>query len=1271
MILTCREQTIKHSCGFFRKLTHYHSTMNVRLFSRFLSFLLFNFLFQYASAQNLNSDFYDGQLWVQINPTSTKTLSHAVDKVELDPIAVLLGKELTNEYGLTRVRKPFHFAIDPAISEVYQLFFSAEGRELEFARELEKLSVVNYAERVPIMRPTLTPNDLGPASGTNDQWGLHRIQAQLAWDITTGNTQVKVAVVDDAVLTTHPDLIPNLLPGYDVADNDADAMPNETGMSHGTHVAGIVSAATNNGLGIASIGFNVKIIPVKSSNSSQFISDAYAGVVWAYQNDADVINMSWGGSGFSQTGQNIINNAYSAGCVNVAAAGNDNVTTIFYPAGYNNVISVASTTTNDAKSGFSNYGTWVDISAPGSAIRSTYFTGNYTPSYADLQGTSMASPMVAGLCGLVKSVNPQMTQTQIENCVLSTADNINSVNGSFIGQLGSGRINAYQAVLCAQTTINAPPIAVINATNTVKCPGGSVQFFGSSIGGLPTTYQWSFPGGNPATSTAQNPIINYPSLGTYNVTLTLTNAFGNDAETLSNFVEVSTNGTDIFYEQDFENGTFAQIGWLLENPDNAATWAVTTVAGSVSGSKAAGINLFNYNATGQRDGLISPVLDFSGHNNIQLDFQHAHRRFSQEFSDSLIVKVSTDGGSTYPFRAFAVAETGTGTFATNGILNQNFVPTNGVDWCFGGDLGSGCFTIDLSNFDGESNVRLKFEIYNDYGNNIYVDNIQLSGNCFFQPEPPIADFSASATAVCSGSSIQFTDESDNLPTGFVWSFPGGTPNSSTQPSPSIVYNAPGTYPVTLTVSNTLGSNQMTQSSYITVNASPNLQLNQTVASICNGESTSVVASGNASSYAWSPATGLSGTSGATVTASPSANTTYTVLASLNGCTSQQTIDVTVNPNPAVPSVISQNQLGFVMLAPASVEGFHAYQAPSAGWGFIPFNAWSVEADMVIARSGATDSLLCTAASNAQSIAGKIAVIYRGTCEFGIKALNAQNAGAVGVIIVNNEAGNATMDMGAGVNGPAVTIPTVMVSQSVGAQLNAAIRSGAGRSVLGQFAGGDLTFCPNESIRLAAPFGYNSYLWSNGDNTAVADINSTGTHQVSVYNEFGCEAQSISFNTSLYAVTQPSIIDNGGTLTSSITGVNYQWYLNGEPLSGATESEVALQGAGNYSVEVTDQNGCITESDPYEVTLVGISDRVNSVLKIWPNPTSDDLFLNLPIDHGFQQLMLFAANGQLIQTENIGLRTGQTIVSMSALAKGIYILRLEGANGIEVHRVVKD
>lgn len=1218
------------------------------------------------TAQTLNYEYYDGQLWVQVKHTATKGLPLKDDKVALDRFRKLIGEELATQFGLNRVRRPFHFAIDPAISEVYQLFFDAAGQEMVFARALGKLNMVNYAERVPIMRTSLTPNDLGAASGTNNQWGLHKIQAPQAWDITTGNTTIKVAVVDDAVLTTHPDLIPNLVAGRDVADNDNDPMPNQTGMSHGTHVAGIVSAATNNGVGVASIGFSVKIIPVKASNSSTSITDAYAGVVWAYQNGAHVINMSWGGSGYSQTGQNIMNNSANAGCVNVAAAGNDGVTTVFYPAGYTNVISVASTTTTDAKSSFSNYGSWIKVSAPGSSIRSTYFNSSYSPTYANLDGTSMASPMVAGLCGLVKSVNPQMTRTQIENCILSTATNINSANPSLTGQLGAGRINAYQAVLCAQSTTNAPPIAVIQSDNPLRCPGASIQFFGSSIGGLPTSYSWSFPGGTPATSTQQNPLVTYPNLGTFNVTLTLTNSFGSDNETLNGYVNISSSGTDIFFTENFENGTLAANGWTVQNPDNGITWGLFTVAGSTSGTNAAGVNLFNYNARGQRDGLITPVLDFSNHSNIRLDFQHAHRRYSADYRDSLIIYVSTNGGSTYPHRVLAAAENGTGSFATNSILASNFVPTNGIDWCFGGDLGSGCFTVNLSQFDGQSNVRLRFETYNDYGNNIYIDNIQISGNCVLSNDPPVAGFAMSTNTVCAGASVQFTDQSTNA-TGYNWSFPGGTPSSSTDPSPSVTYSTPGTFNVTLSVSNGFGSDQMVMTNAVTVNAVPTVQVNQPTVQLCSGSSAPLSATG-AQSYTWSPSTGLSGTTGASVSANPTQNTTYTVTGTSNGCSANATVAVTVNPVPATPTVVSEDQVGFVMLNTPSVQGHYTYTLPAAGWGIPDLATVSVEADMVIARSAANDSLLCTAAFNAAQVAGKIAVVYRGTCEFGIKALNAQNAGAVAVIVVNNVP-DAPVNMAPGANGASVTIPVFMVTQAVGAQINAAVRSGNARAVIGKFNGGALSICPGESIRLAAPSGHSSYSWTNGGTTAIGTVNSAGQHAVTVFNSFGCGSTSASVTVTQHNVVQPVITDNGTVLNANAQGTSYQWFLNGSPLPNSNSATIPLQGPGLYTVEVTDANGCISTSAAYEVIAVGLAEQLGDRFAAWPVPSSDLLHISIPAVHQGSVLELVAADGRTVLRRN-PITAGVTTLDISSVAAGTYLLRLQGEDASEMTRVVK-
>jgi serine protease len=1236
---------------------------------RYLMILSVLLMSQLLGAQNTDT-FYPGQLWVQMQPTATAQLAHEVDKINLLEFEQIIGEEISEQFNLTKVRKPFHFANDASVSEVYQLFFD-QGSEEAFARALQKLAVVNYAERVPVMRPTLTPNDLGPETGTNNQWSLWKINAQQAWDITTGNTQIKVAIVDDAVLTTHPDLIPNLIAGYDVADNDNNPMPNTTDMSHGTHVAGIVGAATNNGQGVASIGFNIKIMPVKSSNQAQIVTDAYGGVVWAYQNGANVINMSWGGSGFSQTGQNIINNAYAANCIMVAAAGNDGVSTTFYPAGYNNVISVASSTTNDAKSSFSNYGTWVDITAPGSAIRSTYIGNNFAPAYANLQGTSMASPLVAGLVGLVWSVNPQMSKVQVSNCVITTADNINSVNSGFIGQLGSGRINAYEAVLCALATVNAPPIPSFTADNTVSCPGGIVQFFGNSLGGLAEGFLWSFPGGNPATSTLQNPVVAYPNLGFYNVSLSVSNQFGSNVISEPGFIEVSSNGIDNFFSQDFETGTFAQMGWSQVNPDNGITWEIFTVAGTVSGTKAARVNLYNYPSAGQRDGLVSPVLDFSGHTNVKLDFQHAHRRRSQNFSDSLIVYVSTNGGLTFPNRVLAVSETGSGTFATNSILNANFIPSNGNDWCFGGEIGSGCFTVDLSDFDGQSNIKLKFETYNSTGNNIYLDNVNVSGNCVLEAAAqPVAGFSSATTAVCTGQSVQFFDQSSNIPSSYTWSFPGGTPSASSLPAPTVVYNQPGVYTVTLVVSNAFGSDQLTLTDYISVNVAPNLTVNAPVIISCAGEPVNLEASG-AGAYSWAPATGLSSTTEASVVANLSAPLTYTVTGTTNGCSVTAQIEVQISPAPAVPLVVSQNNVGFVVTEPVSVQGHYGYLSNAAGWGNQPLANMNIEAPLVIARSAlVADSLLCGAAINASEVAGKIAVVYRGGCEFGAKALNAQNAGAVGVIVVNND-GSALLEMAPGANGAAVNIPAIMVSNITGAWLNSEINAGGAVARLGQFNGGGLIICPGESILLAAPGGFGQYEWSDGTESAIIEVNEPGTYAVSVFNEIGCSAQSINYQVSQFNPTEPVISMNNQVLSANVSAVQYQWYFNGELIEGATGSTTPVIGLGEYVVVVVYSNGCSATSEPFEILTTFVAGLDEVLLSLYPVPTGDVLFVRLPEAVISTAYRLISADGKILANLNFSNTNNTNFeLDVKALSTGYYILQIETNQGLLNARFIK-
>lgn len=902
-------------------------------------------------AQNVHPDYVDGQIYLRTKRMPVLPNKEGIADLNTAPF---LNAELISRFGIQKLEVPFRRAKSADIQTIYRLHFTAAADVYALIALLQKQGNIDYAEQVPLYKTTLTPNDLGANSTNGGQWYLWTIQAQQAWDISVGNSAITVAIVDDAVKANHPDLAPSIwtntgeIPnngidddnngyvddanGYDVADDDPVVLPNTNGMSHGTHVAGISGAATNNGTGIASIGFGIKIIPVKSSNQEEVITDGYSGIVYAADVGARVINMSWGGNGGGQTGQNIINYAVNAGCIMVAAAGNDDVTTPFYPANYNNVISVASTTTNDSKSSFSNYGSWIDISAPGSAIRSTYINSSGQNTYANLQGTSMASPLVAGLCGLMLSHNPNMTRAQLENCLYSTADPVTSNQG----QMGAGRINAFKALQCVAQSAAAPPISQISSDIQTGCAGTTIQFVGGSTGGAATSYQWSFPGGSPSSSTQQNPLVTYAANGSYSVTLTTGNQYGTNTNTQTNYITISNAATQVFYSEDFES---ANPNLSVMNPDNATTWTIATTGGNLSGTRSAFMDFYNYNnATGQRDGLITPAIDFSQHVNAELSFTHAYRRYNTNSSDSLIIKVSTNGGTTWQ-RIWQRGENGTGNFATQTTSTNAFVPAASADWCLGGNVGASCFTIPLSQFDGQQNVRIMFEGYNNYGNNLYIDDIKVSGICNTTlPAAPQPSFNVSSGTVCQGQSVSFANTSSNA-TSYQWTFQGGTPASSTANSPTITYNNTGTFNVVLTAVGPGGTVTQTFTSAVTVVAAPN-------AVISNSGGT-LTASPAGMSYQWyQNGQALSGATQQTYT--PTSNGSFTVvITNQNNCSKESNAIVIQNlsledvsaqfswnvyPNPASgTTTVSWKDNGFTQADIRVIDAFgkEVRRVPSA------------------------------------------------------------------------------------------------------------------------------------------------------------------------------------------------------------------------------------------------------------------------------------------------------------------------------------------------------
>lgn len=357
------------------------------------------------------------------------------------------------------------------LNHIYRLRLAPDADILRIVENLNANPAVAYAEPDYLAHIIATPND--PLY--SGQWGLTQINAPAAWDVTTGTTDVVIAVVDAGLDTSHPDLAGQLwtnpgeiagnsvdddnngyvddIHGWNLVDDNANLSDN-TG--HGTEVAGVIAAATNNGQGVAGVCWNCRLMIVKVTQPGGVAnySDIAAGVAYAAQKGAEVINLSLGGYSDSATLRAAIEIASQTAVV-VGGAGNDNKSDPFYPAAYDDyVLAVAGTTSSDTKVGTSNYGTWVDVSAPGEVITTTFSGGGYGPT----SGTSMAAPFASGLAGLLRSLHPGWSADMVRAQIIHTTDDIDSLNPGYEGKLGSGRIDAGQAA----ATAPVPDVQFVN-----------------------------------------------------------------------------------------------------------------------------------------------------------------------------------------------------------------------------------------------------------------------------------------------------------------------------------------------------------------------------------------------------------------------------------------------------------------------------------------------------------------------------------------------------------------------------------------------------------------------------------------------------------------------------------------------------------------------------------------------------------------------------------------------------------------------------------------
>ena len=310
----------------------------------------------------------------------------------------------------------------------------------------------DFIERIPLAELLYEPNDYELQNYISEDWALDIIHAQQAWDITHGSPDIKIGIVDQGFLITHEDIQPQIVyigePG--------------TMTSHGTFVAGCAAGCTDNGVGKSSIGFNCKLML-----DGNGIGD-YNKLLQLSNNGAKVLNVSWSSSFISLTQQQMINVITDNGTLIVAGAGNNeygNNTDLRYPASYDHVISVTATGPNDSH--VSNLGEVythnekVDVCAPGYGVLSTCADNNSC--YSTSSGTSFSSPIVAGLAGLVFTVNPDFSPKMVSKIIKYSSEDIYDINPNYIGLLGTGRLDAYKAVSAAEIISGIPENIYVNS----------------------------------------------------------------------------------------------------------------------------------------------------------------------------------------------------------------------------------------------------------------------------------------------------------------------------------------------------------------------------------------------------------------------------------------------------------------------------------------------------------------------------------------------------------------------------------------------------------------------------------------------------------------------------------------------------------------------------------------------------------------------------------------------------------------------------------------
>jgi serine protease len=521
------------------------------LFTILLSFSLFTLADSNASrsfhlASNItDSDYVHGKIIFKIKPAFRNAC-------ETRAVNIPTLQNTFSSLQVSVIEKKFPYHQPPAqlrnergqaltdLSLIYELQFRAEVSIEKAVTLLLQDESIEYAEPEYVQRLCYVPND----TLLVNEYQLINIHAFQGWDISKGDTNIVVGITDTGTDIDHPDLVNQIKYNYndtiDGLDNDndgytdnymgwdlgdSDNLPATDAIIHGSFTTGCSSAQPDNITGIAGSGYNCKYLPVKISSGS-FLTKAYEGLVYAADHGCRVINASWGSTGAGQYGQDIVNYVtINQNSLIVAAAGNNNNDDPFYPASYKYVLNVAASNANDEKWSGSSYGCTVDVSAPGQQVYSTVVNDAYGAS----SGTSFASPIVAGLAGIVMSHLSTLTPLQVAEQLRVTCDDIDTValNAPYMHELGKGRVNLYRAL--TETTaqsVRMTDIAITDnndnafaANDTLRITGKITNWL-SAVTNLSLTLTTNSPD-----VTVLNGTVNVASMATFDSTDNNANPF--------------------------------------------------------------------------------------------------------------------------------------------------------------------------------------------------------------------------------------------------------------------------------------------------------------------------------------------------------------------------------------------------------------------------------------------------------------------------------------------------------------------------------------------------------------------------------------------------------------------------------------------------------------------------------------------------------------------------------------------------------------------------